>query len=450
MKKSWICTICGFVHEGDAPPEICVVCGAGAEAFQPEDQAETAAPVNADIRRVVVVGGGVAGVSAAEAARKQAPEAEIVLFSAEEHLPYYRINLSRYLAGEITKDELPIHPAGWYEENRIDFRGGVPVAQLNAADRSVSGAFGVERADAIVLAVGAQAFRPPFEGSQQDGILTVRTIEEADRVLEWARNGKEIVCMGGGILGIEAAGAIARQGASVTLLEALDWLMPRQLNKKASDKLAAFMLNQKIRFQAAFRTRSITRANGRFVIAAEDGRVVQADHIVITAGIRSSLALAKQAGLETKTGILVNSRLQTSAPGLYAAGDAAEFQGVVSGLWTVAQYQGVMAGANAAGASQTFGGIPRSNALKVLGVELMSIGAFEPADDGDVVIEAEYDHSYDRFVFQQNRLAGAILLGDSSVGTAVKKAIEEQRDLKNLLHARPTAEQVRVALKTLM
>jgi nitrite reductase (NADH) large subunit len=388
----------------------------------------------------------VAGVSAAEAARKQAPEAEVILFSAESHLPYYRINLSHYLAGEVSKDRLPIHSAKWYKEKNIDWRGGVMVDALDAAARSVSGSFGREQADAIVLAMGAQAFRPPIEGVQQDGIMTIRTLDDADTVLAWAQAGREILCIGGGILGIEAAAAIARQGASVTLIEALDWLMPRQLNRKASDKLADFIRKRSIQFQAAFRTRAITRSNGRFTLQAEDGRSVSGDHIVITAGIRPSLGLAKQAGLETKNGILVDSQLRTSAPGIYAAGDVAEFQGVVGGLWTIAQYQGAMAGANAAGAAQTYGGIPRSTTLKVLGVDLMSIGVFEPHSTSDMVIESEYDHSYERFLFQHNRLAGVILLGDSSIGLAAKKAIEEQRDLTNLVSSRPTAEEVRKVL----
>ncbi len=447
MKKAWLCIVCGYVHEGDEPPEACPVCGAGPSDFQPvEAPAETpgAEASSAFSGRIVIVGGGVAGVFAAEAARRQAPQAEIVLFSAEPHLPYYRLNLSRYLAGEVTKEDLPIHPEAWYAEQRIAWRGGVSITGLDAASKTVTTASGgVERADALVLCAGAVPFRPPFEGVAQEGVLTLRTTEDADRILDGVKAGQTCACIGGGILGIEAAGALARQGARVTLIENGGWLMPRQLNEKAAEQLALILNDKHIHLEKQFVTQAITRESGGWVIRSKEGRTVRAGQVLIAAGIRSSLGLARQAGLDVNNGVVVNAQLQTSAPGIFAAGDVAEFQGVVSGLWNVAQYQGAIAGANAAGAAQVFGGIPRSNVLKVLGVDLLSLGQIEKTGASDRVIEASQPGVYDGFIFQKNLLAGAILLGDSSIGAALKKAIEEKTDLGGLLQSNPTAADVR-------
>ncbi|MFH0880996.1 MAG: FAD-dependent oxidoreductase, partial [Lentisphaerota bacterium] len=192
MKKTWLCVVCGYVHEGDAPPEICPVCGAAQDEFKLQEEtsspkADAVAREGKEVRRVIIVGAGMAGLSAAEAARHQAPHAEIILFSQEPHLPYYRLNLSRYLAGEVTRSDLVIHPASWFEKNRIEWREGTVVKELNPSEHSVTGAFGTEKADALVLTTGATAFRPPFEGAQQDEATTFRTVEDAERILEWAK-----------------------------------------------------------------------------------------------------------------------------------------------------------------------------------------------------------------------------------------------------------------------
>jgi nitrite reductase (NADH) large subunit len=262
---AWRCSNCGYVHRGPVPPESCPICGAPAEDFTPFEEAAAIQPAAASQWRclncnfvhgaatppavcpvcrvpsdqfeaivavaappsgtagpykAVVIGAGIAGVSAAEAIRNASVEAEITLIAGEDPPPYYRLNLTRYLAGEITRDVLPIHPMEWYRENRIELVPGVRVDALDLPGRSVSVADrGTLRFDRLVLCTGAHPFIPPIPGADGERVITLRTHEDADLILERALRGDPVVIIGGGVLGLETAGALARRGADVTLLE---------------------------------------------------------------------------------------------------------------------------------------------------------------------------------------------------------------------------------------
>jgi len=181
------------------------------------------------------------------------------------------------------------------------------------------------------------------------------------------------------------------------------------------------------------------RARG---VLLEDDATLPADVVVITTGIRANSYLARMAGLEVGRGVVVDNHLVCSHPSVLAAGDVAEHRGTVYGIWGPSQYQGSIAGMNAAGQAAEFRGIPLSNTLKVLGVDLFSIGLIEPEDASYQVVESETDDRYLRFLFRDGRMAGAILLGDTSSATAVKKAVETARDFSGLLGKRPTVEDV--------
>ena len=169
----------------------------------------------------------------------------------------------------------------------------------------------------------------------------------------------------------------------------------------------------------------------------EDGRVVAADLVVIATGVRCNTHLARSAGLEVNRGVVVDNALGTSHPDVYAAGDVAEHRGVLYGIWGPAQYQGGIAGRNMVGLHAEFGGIPPSNTLKVLGIDLLSIGRVALEDASFEEIERQIDGRYFRFVFRDNCLVGAILLGDTRLTAAVKRAVEDRQDFSRLLRNTP-------------
>ena len=440
--RAWRCTVCGYIHRESEPPDRCPVCGALREQFEPYTEQPAAAPAPASqAGKVVVVGAGIAGVSAVEPIRSSS-SAEVVLISQDPQLPYYRLNLTRYLAGEVTESDLPLHPAGWYDENNVQLKRGVAVKSIDADVKTVELSNGsTESFDKLVLTVGADPFVPPIAGADKQNVTTVRTLDDAQRLLALVGDGATCVCIGGGILGLETAGALTRRGAAVSLLEGDAWLMPRQLNADAARILADYVTDRGIKLYPKANVQQITGDRQARGVRLADGTELPADVVIITTGIRSNLALAKQAGLETNLGVVVDDHLVSSHPDILAAGDVAEHRKTVYGLWAPAQFQGNIAGMNAAGGQAEFGGIPPSNVLKVLGIDLFSIGQFDP-DDGDDAIDQKSDGKYFRFVFRDGRLIGAILLGDMSAAQPVTKAVEGATDLSDLLTRKPSAVEV--------
>ena len=256
--STWRCLICGYIHTGPEPPGACPVCGASAEDFEPCEESAPAAGEAGKAGKVVVVGGGIAGLAAAESARSSAPDAEIVLISKEDALPYYRLNLTRLLAGEIGADDLPIHPAAWYETNRIQVRQGTGVTAI-LPDRQVveldNGSH--ESFDKLILTCGAHPFVPPLPGADMAGVHCLRTDRDAEHILAAAKERAPCVVIGGGILGLEAAAALAQRGTDVTVLEGHDWLLPRQLNREAGEVLERQVAELGIRLERGAKTASL-------------------------------------------------------------------------------------------------------------------------------------------------------------------------------------------------
>ena len=439
----WRCLNCSYVHSGDQLPEVCPVCGSGADCFEPVSEAGKEAAKAQKAGKVVVVGAGIAGLAAAQAVRAASSEAEVTLISKEASPPYYRLNLTRYLAGEITEAELSVKPAVWFTENQIQLRLGDEVSRLEL-DRKVVELHrgGVISFDKLILTVGAHPFMPPFPGAQRDGVTNLRTLADTNKILESDLKGKHCTCIGGGLLGLETAGALARQGANMTLLEGHGWLLPRQLSRRAGEILAEHVASTGIELRTKARAREILGDERVRGLLLEDEYVIDTDLLIVATGIRSNSYLGRMAALDVNQGIVVDNHLRTSHPDVFAAGDVAEHHGSIYGTWGPAQFQGSIAGMNALGTDVEFGGIPRSNALKVLELELFSVGQIEPIDGSYETVDKEGDGEFFSFVFRDTHLVGAILLGDAKLATLAKKAVESKCDFSDLLAKHPTAEDV--------
>ena len=440
--ERWRCLNCSYVHTGSTPPAECPVCGAPKDRFEP--LVAEAGPAGAGKAvKAVVVGAGIAGISAVESLRRFSPDAEITLISKEADLPYYRLNLTRYLAGEVAEDELAIHPASWYVENRVELLLGKEVDSLSPEEKTATLRGGESVPfEKLVLAIGSHPYVPPLPGARREGATSLRSIDDAKRILQHVRAGAACVVIGGGVLGLETAGALARRGAAVTLLESHRWLMPRQLNEEAGGLLRRHVTSMGIGLRTEARSAEIVGDERVAGVLLEDGETVAGDVVIVATGVRSNSYLARRARLQVNQGVVVGPGLACSHPNVLAAGDVAEYRGMLYGNWHASQYQGNIAGMNAAGAGAEFGGIPRSNTLKVLGLDLLSIGQFEPEDGSFRVIEQETDGRYFRFVFHDELLVGSILLGDTSTAASLKRAIEARTDFSGLLRRRPAAADI--------
>ncbi|MCK4763715.1 MAG: FAD-dependent oxidoreductase [Candidatus Aminicenantes bacterium] len=439
----WRCLNCEYIHEETEPPGFCPVCGVPAERFEPYEEAPSAGVSSREKQVIAIVGAGIAGISAVEAVRQTSSGAEILLLSKEAELPYFRLNLTRYLAGEIEAGDLPIHPEGWYKEKGIQLIRPVELCKIETDKKILElRGTGPVRYDKLILTMGSHPFVPPLPGVNKENVTPLRTIKDADFILEQTGNNIRCVVLGGGILGLETAGALSRRGNDVTILEGYSWLLPRQLNEKGGIILEDYVRRLGIKTHKNARVKEITGDERVRGVLLESRETIHCELVIITTGVRSNSYIARMAGFDVNRGIVVNNFLETSAPGIYAAGDVAEHHGVNYGTWGPSQFQGTMAGMNAAGKKTEFSGIPRSNMLKVLGYDLYSMGRIDAEDASYRFIDGAVENRYYYFMFRDNRLLGFILLGDTSLSARAKTIVENGVDCSSLLQKSPSVDSI--------
>ena len=425
----WRCTVCDHVVTAGGPPECCPVCGATANLFEPY-RPQAAVCREAPVEQLVILGAGVAGITAAETARALAPATRITVLTREEELPYYRLNLTRLLAIEVEEQALPLKPLEWYAEQRIALVVGEAVAIEREERRVRLQAGGAIPYDRLILANGAHPFVPPLPGATRAGVVTLRTLGDTRRILGQLRAGNRCVCIGGGLLGLETAAALQRHGAAVTVLEGFGWLLPRQLPRQGGGLLQELVEARGIGVCCDAQVKELCGDERVQAVRLADGREFPCDLVVLTVGVRPNSFLARAAGLAVGSGVTVDDRMLSSDPAIFAAGDVAEHRQVVYGIWPAAYAQGVVAGTNAVCGGVEFHGLPPATRLKVMGVELFSAGRIS-ADDGSYrLVEVREGGNYRAILCRDNRCLGGALLGDTALAPVLKEAIESGTQLQ--------------------
>ena len=387
-------------------------------------------------KHYLIVGGGIAGVSTAETIAKNEPGAKITIICEEACLPYFRINLTMYLSGSMEAERLTMHPADWYTERNIKLLLDTVATRVDPQKQTVQLHDGSELAyDTLILANGASPFVPPIKGVELEGVKTLRTIEDADAILTASQHAAKVVCIGGGLLGLEVASAIAESGGEVVVLEAQPWLLPRQLDKHASQHLQKRIEAQNVRVLLNVQTEAILGESRVEKVLLSDGRELPADLVVISAGVRPNLDLARSAGVKTNRGALVDRAMRTSVENILAVGDLCECNGYVYGQWIPANAQGKIAGLTAVGKEATFEDWSPAALLKLMGFNLFSIGKITPTEPDEFVIADERDGNYYSFLLGQGKILGAILIGDTKLSRDIKLSLESKRDYSNMLSA---------------
>ncbi len=430
----WKCTVCGYIHEGDEPPEFCPVCDARKDEFELIEEAIVERR-NDEVRTVIVVGNGAAGLEAARSVRSQLPDAEIHLYSREKYPFYSRLFLTPYLAGEKSREELFVFPENWYRENRIVQHLGEEVTEIIPQEREILTSDDVWRYDRLILCNGARAFRPHLVGEEKTGVFALRNLDDADAILNFLPRCQKAVVIGGGILGLEAAGAFARRGLQVDVLELGRTLMPRQLDERGAQLMTEILARKGISIHTHADAVEILGGDRVTGVRLRDGRTVSADLILLSVGIWPEVTLAEEAGLKVNRGIVVNDYLQTSDPFIFAAGDVAEHRGKIYGLWFTSSEQGRIAGQNAAGSENIYTGSVPSAILKVIDVQLTSLGQFVARhDDEEEIVGGDGD--YRKLVVKDGLIIGAIVFGDNQLGAAIERLMKKKQLLdRNILSA---------------
>ena len=298
------------------------------------------------------------------------------------------------------------------------------------------------RYDTLVLATGALPCPPSFEGAGLDGVLTLRTLSDADEILRRAELRPSCACIGGGTLGLEIAGALSRRGLKVTVIANHECLMHRQLSPGASAVLERHLARMGIGLEKAAKTGAILGGGAASGVALSDGRVVAAELVIVATGALPEIELAKRAGIKVNRGILVDDHMRTSDPSVFAAGDAAEFNGVLHGTWAPAKLQGEIAGLNAAGIDKSFKAAPHSTSLKIVGVNVFSMGRIPAENEDDRTVEQEEDGVFRSFLLNRGRMVGCILIGDTKCAGAARKAVENGTDFSDVLSRDASAKDI--------
>ena len=312
--------------------------------------------------KIVIVGGGAAGFAAAEMLRRENYQGSIVMLSSDDALPYDRPNLSKdYLAGSAPFDFVPLRQEEFYLENDIEVRLGQTALDINIPGHEVVLAGGDKvQYDRLLLATGAEPVRLPIPGANQPHVRTLRSLADCHAIIEYAKAARRVVVIGASFIGLEVTAALRARGLEVHVVAPEKRPMERILGPQMGDFVRALHEEH----GAVFHLDDTATAIDDKQVKLKRGGTLEADLVVIGIGVRPRLELAEKAGLNSDRGVVVNQYLETSAPGIYAAGDIARWPDPHSGQhirvehWVVAERQGQAAALNMLGHGAPFIAVP--------------------------------------------------------------------------------------------
>ncbi|HEV8713843.1 MAG TPA: nitrite reductase large subunit NirB, partial [Candidatus Binatia bacterium] len=388
--------------------------------------------------RLVVIGNGMAGARVVEEIlQRDEHRFAVTMFGAEPYGNYNRILLSNVLNGSQKMEEIFLNPLAWYEEHHIRLHAGVKATVIDRSTRRLvigkplrrsAAAYGLdgcdqtapaieEPYDKVIIATGSRPFVPPLDGMGKPGTFLFRTIEDCEQIGAYAKRCRKAAVIGGGLLGLEAARGLLTHGVEVTVLEALPQLMSAQLDPEAGALLKTTMEQMGVRVLLEKISTQVLGEEHVTGLQFKDGTTLETDMVVVSAGIRPIVEVAKDSGLIVERGIVCDDQLRTSDPDIFAVGECVQHRGVIYGLvdpiWEQAKtVADVLTDVNPHAA---YLGSKLATKLKVMGVELASMGdtkATRPEDE--VVVYREPSRGvYKKMVIRDSKLAGAILLGET-------------------------------------
>ncbi len=385
------------------------------------------------MKQLVVVGNGMAGVACVEQILKHRHDFDITIFGDETHANYNRILLSMVLAGEKSADDIVLNGIDWYQDNGIRARLGVRIEQIDRVRRlAIDSDGGATPFDKLILATGSSAFIPPIPGVDKKNVHVFRTLDDARDLVAKARTGCKAVVIGGGLLGLEAARGLQLRGCEVSVVHLVETLMERQLDPAGGALLRRKIEDLGIRVLLPRQTQALF-GNGRVDgLRFASGEEIEAELVVIAAGIKPNAELGKKAGLEVRRGIVVDDYMQSSDPNIFAVGECTEHRGQTFGLVAPLMEQGkVLAATITDNRGPVFAGAAPAAKLKIMGVEIFSAGSIDDSEPGVEAVRYE-DPSlgiYKKLLVKDNRLRGVILVGDTSEERRYTQWLREGTDL---------------------
>ena len=428
------CLVCGAVF--DSSIDICPVCGVGPENFV-EVEAEENEFSNDTKNFYIILGNGAAGHYAAEAIRKRDRTGTITMISNEPYRTYNRPMLTKSIMAGLNEEQIAVEDASWYEENHIYQILGHEVVKIDSEAKEVHLDDGSKyHYTKLIYALGSECFIPPIKGAEKDGVIAIRRLADTKKVAEKLKETKHAVVIGGGVLGLEAAWELKKSRCEVTVLELAPVLMGRQLDKTAGEMLKKISEGQGIQIHTGVQIEAIEGGEKAEGVRLADGTVIPAELVIVSCGVRANTALAKEAGIETDRAVIVNEKMETNIPDIYACGDCAQYEGINYAIWPQAVEEGKTAGAQAAGDDNTYSTVPA--ALSFHGMNTALFAAGDNGQNPDLIYKTveykdEGKKQYQKYYFLNNRLCGVILIGDTSRMAEMTEALEHHRQYKEII-----------------
>jgi nitrite reductase (NADH) large subunit len=394
-------------------------------------------------QKLVVIGNGMAGARAVEEvlARGGGEQFDIVMFGDELYGNYNRILLSNLLNGSQTQDDILINPLDWYRENGIKLHSGQRVEAVDRAAKVVVSNNGVrEHYDKLLIATGSRAFIPPMagayasEGKLKPGVFGYRTIDDCAAIVEYAKKSKVVVTIGGGLLGLEAARAMTVLGCQSHVVHLAGHLLEMQLDTTAGAILKKAMEGMGIQVHLKKLTSEVKGSDKVEGLAFKDDTSLDCDMVIVAAGIRPNSEIGVRAGLTVERAIVVDNHMRSvDDPDVYVVGECAQHRGRVYGLVAPLWDQGKVFADHITekNTSSVYLGSKLATKLKVMGIELASMGATEPSEERDEVIQFTEPKkgTYKKLIVRDGRLVGSILMGDISKAAYLMQAFDRDSPL---------------------
>ena len=396
---------------------------------------------------VVIIGNNISGTFTAQNIRSLNDEVEIEIYTQERYPYYTRVKLPELISEKVTIDDLIVFKKDWYKNKRLNLHLNKEVERIDPSNKTVQ-IQGENRPivyDKLVLALGSTPNIPPIKNAvdmkdQKKGLFTLRSIDDALEINECikSKDVKKAIIIGGGLLGLELANQIRDCNLDTTVVEFFPRLLPRQLDEECGAMLKEEIESRGINVILDAVTEEIL-GNGRVTgIKLKGGQKFDADIVLIQAGIRPTIDLAEESNIQTNRGIIVNEFLETSEKDIYAVGDCIEYKNQIWGIIPACMEQSKIVAASVLGLKNVdYKGTTPKNTLKIVGLELTSIGIIDPSkEEGggwEILRKADKkDCCYQKIVLKENKLKGAILFGENKAISFVYNKMEQDVDKDEL------------------
>lgn len=420
-KKLVRCMVCGEVF--DASLETCPVCGVGPDKFAPVESTDTTFSKDTD-ERFLIIGGGPGAYYAAKAIRERNKEGLITIVTDEKHLPYNRPMLTKALLSDFSDNSLAIEKDDWYEENRVSVVYGTRIDKIDTDKKMAIAGHESFAYDKLIYSLGAYCFVPPIPGSDKEHVVTIRNIADTEKIKGMLPKTSQIVCIGGGVMGLEGAWELKKGGYEVTVLETAPGLLPKQLDDPASEMLEDIVKSSGIDVVTGAMISEIRED----AVVLNDGREFPAQLVVMSTGMRPNTKVAEDSGIFVDKFVAADSHMRTNIEGIYTCGDCAMVNGAPQAFWAQAAETGRIAGANAAGEDLEYDPLGASLAINAFNTSIFSLGTNGKEPDKKfrtVEFKDNQRKTYEKYYFYNNKLAGVILIGDTSKMVEMTEAIDK-------------------------